>query len=131
MISQQKITKIKAIFKLFPQIKLVYLFGSRASGNEGPLSDYDFAVYMEEKNKQKRSNIRLRLMVVLNKLLKSNTVDIVILNDTAGPELKYNIIKEGILIYNKSPFKVLIEPRIMNEYFDFHLSLQKYCLTKA
>jgi len=52
------------------------------------------------------------------------------LNLIEGPELKYNIIKEGKLIYEKEPYKVLIEPRILNEYFDFRMSLLRYNLTK-
>ena len=37
--------KITPIFKDYPEIKLVYFFGSKARGEGGPLSDYDFAVY--------------------------------------------------------------------------------------
>ncbi|MBI2633622.1 MAG: nucleotidyltransferase domain-containing protein [Parcubacteria group bacterium] len=46
---------MKAIFAEFPQIKLVYFFGSKARGNDGPLSDYDFALYLGEKDTKKYS----------------------------------------------------------------------------
>jgi hypothetical protein len=58
-------------------------------------------------------------------------IDIVILNLARSPELKYQIINGGRLIYEKEPFKVLIEPRILNEYFDFQKMLLKYNLTEA
>ncbi|MEK7673266.1 MAG: nucleotidyltransferase domain-containing protein [Patescibacteria group bacterium] len=123
-------TKIKKIFSGFPAVKLVYFFGSRARNDFGPLSDYDFAVYIEEANSKKRFNIKLDLFAELSLLLKTDKVDIVILNDQISPELKYNIINEGKLIYEKEPYRVLVEPRVLNEYFDFHESLVRNGLTK-
>lgn len=108
-----------------------YLQEIRKKIKGGVLSDYDFAFYLDEKEPQKRFTTRLKLIDTLCRILKVNTVDVVILNDTESPELKYNIIKDGILFYEKEPFKVLIEPKIMNEYFDFHQSLVKYGLTKS
>lgn len=126
-----KIKKIKEIFKSYPKIKLAYFFGSRVNGNAGPLSDYDFAVYVDEKDKKKLFNIKLELMDKISRFLKTDKVDIVVLNLIEGAELKYNIIKEGKLIYEKEPFRVIVEPKIMNEYFDFNLMLKKYNLTKV
>ncbi len=119
------------IFENYPEVKLVYLFGSRATGKIGPLSDYDFAVYLDEKDEKKRFNLRLELMGKVSSKLKTDDLDLVVLNDIDAPELKYNIIKEGILILEKEPFKVLIEPEILNEYFDFHDLLLRYNLTKT
>lgn len=129
--SEVNLEELLYIFKLYPQVKLVYFFGSRAKGKDGPLSDYDFAVYLEEKDKKKRFDIRLSLMGKLSNELRVDAVDVVILNDAEGPELKYSIIKEGKLIYEKEPYKVSIEPRIFNEYFDFMHGLRKYGLTKT
>jgi len=123
--------KATNIFRLYPQIKLVYLFGSRARGTAGPSSDYDFAVYLDEKDAQARFNIRLGLMGKLSQYLRSDDVDVLIMNDVKGPEVKYRIIKEGILLYEQEPYKVLLVPRILNEYFDFMHGLRKYGLTKA
>lgn len=125
------IEKLNPIFKLYPKIKLVYLFGSMARGKAGPLSDYDFAFYLDEKDKQKRFDLRLKLLHDLSRNLKTDKIDVIILNDTKAPELKYNIIKDGKLIYSKEPFKVIVEPKILNEYFDFRQLLLKYNLTKA
>lgn len=127
----KQIRNLGKIFKKFSAIGLAYFFGSRANGASGPKSDYDFAFYLDEKNKKKRFELRLKLIDALTKTLKTDEIDVIILNDAAGPELKYNIIKNGVLLYKKEPFKVLMEPRIMNEYFDFRQSLIKYGLTKA
>lgn len=122
---------IRQLFNNFPVVKLAYLFGSQVKGNTGPLSDYDFALYLDEKRKKQRFNKRLELMGELSKLLGTDKIDVLILNDTESPELKYQIITEGKLIHEKEPFKVLIEPNILNEYFDFYATLKKYGLTKA
>lgn len=35
---------MNSVFKSYPEIKMVYLFGSRVVGKDFPLIDYDFAV---------------------------------------------------------------------------------------
>ena len=127
----KELKNILPIFEFYPQIKLVYFFGSRINGKIGPLSDYDFAVFLDEKNPKKRFGLRLKLMAEISKKLKTDKIDVCVLNDIKSPEMKYNIIKEGKLIFEKEPFKVLVEPKILNEYFDFHSMLLKYNLTKA
>lgn len=127
----ENIKNLIPIFEKYSEVKLVYLFGSQATGKTGPLSDYDFAVYLDEKDEQKRFDLQLSLTGELSIKLKTNDVDLVVLNDIDAPELKYNIIKDGILLLEKEPFKVVIEPRILNEYFDFHDLLLRYKLTRA
>ena len=95
------------------------------------MSDFDFAVYLDENDKNRIIDDRLSLMNKLSRLLKTDKIDIVILNTVQGSELKYNIISQGKLIYEKQPFRVIVEPKILNEYFDFHYLLSKYKLTKA
>lgn len=127
---QEKLDRLTEIFKLFPEIKLVYLFGSQASGDTGPLSDYDFAIYFDEKDIKKMYDIQFKLDDKISFLLKTDKIDFVILNLAESPELKYNIIKDGKLIYEMEPFRVLVEPRILSEYFDFHEILLRHGLTK-
>lgn len=129
--SEKEMENVFHIFKLYPQVKLVYFFGSKANGKDGPLSDYDFAVYLDEKDKQERFNVRLSLMTKLSRALGTDRVDIVVLNDTESPELRYGIVRDGKLIYEEEPYKVSLEPHIFNEYFDFMYGLRKYGLTKA
>lgn len=123
--------KLKDIFRDYPEIKLVYFFGSRAINKSGPLSDYDFAFYFNKINKKKILDIKFILFDRIGRLLKTDKIDIVILNLAEKPELKYRIIKEGKLIFEREPYKLLAEPKILNEYFDFHNLLSRYNLTKA
>ena len=76
-------------------------------------------------------NLRFKLRDKITRCLKTDKVDVVVLNLAESPELKYNIIKDGALIFKKEPFKVLVEPKILNEYFDFHSSLLRHGLAKS
>lgn len=125
------LSQIKALCKGIPAIKLAYFFGSRATQKDGPMSDYDFAFYLDEKDSAKRFEMRLLLIGKISSLLRTDAVDVVILNDTESPELKYNIIRDGKLFYEQEPFRVLIEPKIVDEYLDFSESLRRFGLTKA
>jgi len=127
----KKIKELDKVFKLYPQIKLVYFFGSAAKEKAGPLSDYDFAFYLDEKDEKKIFETKINLAVELSKALKTDKVDVVVLNTAESPELKYDILKEGRLIYEKEPFRVLVEPKILNEYFDFRQTLFKNNLIKT
>jgi len=131
MMNEKEIRKLFDIFGQYPEIKLVYLFGSRVMGEVGPISDYDFAIYLDTRDKKKIFDIKIELLNQLSLALKTDKVDLVVLNMTENPELKFNIIKEGKLIFEREPFKLLIEPKILNEYFDFHTMLLKHGLTRA
>src|SRR3989344_2102184 len=130
MIISKEGENLKFIFRAYPEIKLVYFFGSRAENKAGPLSDYDFAVYFAGADKERMFEIKFELQDKISLKLKNNNIDIVILNTVEGPEMKYNVIKEGKLIFERRPFKILIEPKILNEYFDFNALLKRHNLTK-
>lgn len=128
--NKNKLKELNKIFKQYHSLKLVYLFGSRVTGKTGPLSDYDFAFYIDEE-KKKANYIALEIEGKISTLLATEKVDSVILNYIDAPELKYSIIKNGKIIYEIEPYKLLIEPKILNEYFDFRFLLRKYQLTKT
>ncbi len=129
--NSEQLKKIKSFFKSYPAIRLVYFFGSHAKKEAGPASDYDFAVYLKEKDAKKMFDLKLSLMDKIGRLFKTDKVDIVILNTAESPELKFSIIKDGKLIFERGFDRVLVEPRIMNEYFDFHSLLVRHSLTKS
>jgi len=128
--NENKLKKLNKIFKQYPSLKLVYLFGSQVTGKTGPLSDYDFAFYIDEE-KKKANYTALEIESKISTLLTTEKVDSVIINYIDAPELKYSIIKDGKIIYEIEPYKLLIEPKILNEYFDFRFLLRKYQLTKT
>ena len=122
---------VQQVFESHPEVKLVYHFGSTARGDEGPMSDYDFAVFLGNKDSREVTRIRFELMDKLSRALNTENTDVVMLDVARSPELKYNILQEGQLIFEREPFRVIYEPAVLNEYFDFTAMLQKHGLTRA
>jgi len=130
MNNQQKKAVI-SLFKQTPSVKLAYFFGSKAIGTDGPLSDYDFAVYTNQQDVKEIYNLKFKLMADISRILQTNNVDVAMINLSKSPEFKYNIIKNGQLLVDKEPYRLLIEPTILNEYFDFYSQLKQYNLTRV
>ena len=127
---EEIIKKISELCYTLPEIKLAYLFGSRATGRIGKMSDYDLAFYLNEAMpKNEMFELKLILQDKISRALGTDNIDVVIFNLAESPELKYSIIKEGKLIYEQEPYRVIVEPRIYDEYFDFRQLLRRYKLT--
>ncbi len=124
--------KIVEYFSAQPEVALAYFFGSRARGDSGPMSDYDFAIYCADGvDVRRRAELRFIFIAAMGKIVKSDAIDVVILNDCYTPELKYQIITEGKLLFAHEPYQIIVEPKILNEYFDFKYLLRKYSLTRS
>ncbi len=113
---------IKEFCKVFPAVKLLYLFGSRARQESGAAGDYDFAVYLDKKNHPVTPYLKVDLISYFAGKLKTDGVDVVIMNDTDSPVLKAEIVYGGKLLYEEEPYRLLVEPRIMDQYTDYKLS---------
>ncbi len=122
---KKTIKKIQEVFVRYPKIKLAYFFGSRNRGGFNENSDYDFAVYIEEKDSVKSFKIRIKLMNELASILKNDNIDIVTLNDIDNPTLKFEIVKEGTLLYQVEPYRLLLIPHILEDYFEFQTTFRK------
>lgn len=110
----------KSLFKKYPSIISAYLFGSRARGNNTPSSDYDFSVHLDEKrlSRKKYTDVKLKIMADLNRALKTDKIDVVVLND-APILLKHRILKDRKVIFCRSDLKrVRNEARILSDYLD-------------
>ena len=102
-----------------------YLFGSFARGNAIPKSDVDVALYLSGEKQQDFFQMRLSLIEKLTRAL-GKEVDVVVLN-TAFPFLKYAVLKEGILVFERDPrTRIEFELRALNEYFDYKPILELY-----
>lgn len=100
-----------------PKMIFAYLFGGLARGRVSPLSDVDIAIYTAD-----GANIvqdKLEILGKLNELLKTDEVDLVVLN-TAPLPLAARIIKNKIILVDKMPFtRHAFESLTLREYFDF------------
>lgn len=131
---QQK--KVADFCKNRPEITVAYLFGSRARGISGPLSDIDLAFLVESSlvNEQNYPyGYQAGLITELMGLLKTNKLDAIILND-APPLLKFQVIYHGEVIFSRSEKKRLsFHIKAFNEYQDVRpmLAVQhKYMLKR-
>ncbi len=116
---QRKLKKLKEYLKKQKSVRLVYLFGSRATDKQSPLSDVDIAVYLDEKlNKKQRFRTQLKLIGDICSILKRNDVDVVVMND-ASVFLNFEIIKHNKVLVNKdNEERVDREVKSMKYYLD-------------
>lgn len=121
--------ELNAIFAAEFEVKLAYLFGSRASGDVGPTSDYDFAVYLMPYDPSEVVKIKMKLLAKLTKYLKTDDVDLLILNNSDNPQLNFEVVKSGKIIFEVEPSRLMYEPKAMNDYFDYGISLARHGLT--
>ncbi len=100
-------------------VKLAYLFGSAASGKAGKLSDIDIAVMLDESlGKKEGFDLQLRLISDISSLLKTDKIDLVVIND-APLSLKFEIIKANHPLFVRDRAeKIDFEQRVMSRYLD-------------
>ena len=113
--NNQIIEKIKNFLAADPRIKFAYLFGSTARGSAGPLSDLDIAVFLD--CRFDLFSCRLKIMESLARAIKTERFDLVVLND-ATPLLCHEAIKDGIILKEDRPRRVMFESRAVREYLD-------------
>lgn len=121
----QIIEKLKEFFTNQKEVKLAYLFGSTAKGKMGKLSDVDIAVLLDENlSKKDRFHLELELISRITSLLKINTIDLVVMNESAIL-MNFNIIK-GILLKGEESVKIKVESGILSQYLDIKYHLQRF-----
>ena len=101
----------------------LYIFGSRAQGAAGPLSDYDFGALMKKRGHARGDDAYNRLYDLLSPLcprtLKNDVIDIVFLRD-APLELRFHVIRYGNVLYDADSLtRGRFEERTMREYCDY------------
>jgi len=107
----------KHIFQKF-NVKLAYLFGSRAKGLSADESDFDIAVLFKEKPADPLALKETTfLSLELNKFFPTK-LDIVSLND-APLLLKYEVVAHGQSIYCKNEAeRIDFEVSVIKKYID-------------
>lgn len=113
---------LREYFKKHTEIEVAFIFGSIVDGRANILSDIDIAIIIDSQQineKVYRYGYKAESLTDLIKLLKTNDVDLVILNE-ASTLLKHRVLHSGKLIYSKNE-KKRIEFQIdtINKYIDF------------
>ena len=97
-LTNKQLKLLKQCFEKEPLIKLAYLFGSQATGDTGPLSDYDFAIYADTRDNKKSFYLKCHINSCICGILNTDKVDVVMLGSSTRPLIKYMAISEGIVI---------------------------------
>jgi predicted nucleotidyltransferase len=105
----------------------LYIFGSRASGTHGPLSDIDIAVLlMQGLEKDLYTKKELDYLNETNEILHTDEVSFVVLN-TAPLTIQYGIIIDAKVLYSKDEeTRLFFEEIVVDKYMDFKPVLDAY-----
>jgi uncharacterized protein len=123
---EQLVQVLTEFFSGIDFVKTAYLFGSTARGEANCLSDIDIAVLLEDiLYKEKASDFQLKLIGELTGLLKTNSLDLVVLNDSPLL-LTYNVIRNGIILKSDEPVRVRFETKIMSRYLDEQYHIKRH-----
>lgn len=117
----QLLKSLRFLGRLYPEIDAVYLFGSRASGKSGSLSDVDIGVLLNMDRVKPKDLFRTRLNLITQAMetCGRSNVDLVLLNE-ATPLLAYEVINGGKLAYERNhQHRVFYEADALRRYFDF------------
>lgn len=93
------INSIRRVLSSQSFIQFAYLFGSVASGQTHPLSDYDIAVFIDRKKAPPSPyGIDSYISALFVGVLPTDKIQIVVLNE-ASPFLAYEVVSKGILVF--------------------------------
>jgi predicted nucleotidyltransferase len=111
------LTALEALVRAFPAIRLLYLFGSRASGMATLSSDYDLAVLLDDE--EAGETLCTRLGHELAVQLTTERLDLLSLH-RAPIELAYGVIAQGRVLYQRDlATRVEYEADVLSRYGDF------------
>ncbi|GFP31918.1 uncharacterized protein HKBW3S42_00224 [Candidatus Hakubella thermalkaliphila] len=115
------------LFRVYPFIAAAYQFGSTVRSQEGPLSDLDIAILVEEERTPSAVDllrIELLLAYELQKQLNIPEVDLIALNRQRLP-LQYAVLRTGRLIYDANPkYRIRFTQKVIQAYLDFQPTLK-------
>lgn len=123
--------KVKLFFKPLTDVfsnlpvKACYLFGSQAKNQERKESDYDLAVFVEDRNV---INYRDLLATINDNFSNPEKLHITLVDlNSSSPLLLYQIIKNGQLLFEKQYGNHIgLESYIMRLFFDDQYRNQVY-----
>jgi hypothetical protein len=114
-------------FAIQQDVLLAYLFGSQARRTAHPASDIDIAVLLAgQPDETQCFDSRMRLLGGLIEILRTNDVDVAILNH-ASASLRYRVLRDGALLFCRNHDRLIdFRLRTINEYLDFKPMLERH-----
>lgn len=118
LMDKKIISQIVSVLQNDPAVAVGYLYGSRAHGEEGPMSDYDFGVLLSDKlSKSARFDRRIELMGELGRVLKTDKVEVISLQDVPIG-LRFAVISGRLLVSKDENLRIQFELKVMRETDD-------------
>lgn len=118
-------TKLKSIFKQ-AGVQFAFIFGSQAEQRSTSSSDLDFAVFFGQGTPNQRLQKRFRLQHSLQSQLDV-PVDLQVLDDVRSLSLRYGVVSQGLLVFEKNISKRIdFELKTMREFEEFYPFLLDY-----
>lgn len=114
-------------FAALDGVGLAVLYGSKARGQAGPLSDVDVAVLLDRSfDPERYFDRRLEIIGGLMSLLNTNKVDVIILNQ-ASLALQYRVVRDGIVLYCRNHDRLIqFAAQTVSEYLDFKPVIERH-----
>ena len=97
-LSENTLERLTGVFKAFPEVESVVIYGSRAKGNFKPGSDIDLTLHGASLTQSKCDEIA----ECIDELLLAYTVDLSIFATINHPELEAHIERVGLELYRKA-----------------------------
>ena len=126
-VQESELVRLEVVFRQFPSIRAVYLFGSVARGTQHRDSDLDLAILSTpDCTGDTQRKLKLDILAELARHGFDN-VDLVLL-DTENILLKYEAIRQNRLVYAVPGFdRGAIYSDVVRKYLDFrpYLAVQR------
>ena len=120
---------LSGILKKHPHVISAYQFGSTVRGTDGPLSDLDIALLVDDKNSSPNAGSILDEGLLCHRIAHSlkahyDEVDVKYLNKSSLL-FQHTVIRTGDVIYDANPeVRRLYEWKIIQAYLDFEPTLR-------
>ncbi len=88
--------RLRRLLSDAPGVLVAYLYGSRARGGAGPLSDVDVALLLDSNDEERR----LDLTAAIAHAVAPVRADVVVLNDAPLP-LAYRVLRDGVVLASR------------------------------
>lgn len=116
------------IFSNYP-VEFGYIFGSHASGEAGPLSDLDIAVYLDyQLPEPAQEEVIEDIRADIEKAFQMpDKVDVILLNQELPPFLERNVVYDGKLMYIKNDIaRTYYEADVIKRWLDWQPYHERY-----
>lgn len=122
-LSEEELGRLHEVFRCYPAIRAVYLFGSVAEGHARADSDLDLAVVPRD------CSLREKRLDILTDLARNGFCDVdLVFLDVQDVVLRYEAVRQNQVIYQAEDFdRGEMYSRVVREYLDFepYLRIQR------